>query len=231
MKKEYNYILLDIDDTLIDFKASETIGLRKCFEAYDVVLTDEDIEAYDKINHDYWKMLEAGLIEKKLMLDKRFDDFIQTLPVKNIDGSAINQAYQKAIGDHAVMFEGAYEFCMKLKISKKLYAVTNGTKVAQDRKLSKTGLDKVFDGIFISDVVGYQKPDKRYFDLVFKSIPNFNIKEAIMIGDSLSSDMKGANNCGVDSCWFNPKKLENSDDTIKIDYVISSFDEIIKLVM
>lgn len=230
MKKEYKYLLWDVDDTLVDFKASEKVALRKCFGVYGVELSDENIAVYSEINREYWKQLEQGKVEKTSMLVRRFDDFIQYLSVDGIEGSAINEAYQVGVGDYAVMFEGAYETCKKLQGRKKQYAITNGTPVAQEKKLVNTGLGKIFDDVFISDVVGYQKPDIRFFEYVMKHIVDFKADEALVIGDSLSSDMRGANNAGIDCCWFNPKGISNTDESLRIDYEIKSLEEIFEII-
>lgn len=230
MKKIYKYLLWDIDDTLIDFKASEKVALRKCFDVYGVELTDEDIAEYSRINREYWKLLEHGKVEKASMLIRRFDDFIEYLAVDGVEGSAINEAYQVGVGDYAVMYDGAYEICCRLQGVKKQYAITNGTAVAQERKLEHTGLGKIFDEVFISDLVGYQKPDVRFFDHVMKQIPGFKVDDALVIGDSLSSDMKGANNAGIDCCWFNPNGMVNTDATLRIDYEIKSLEEVFEII-
>lgn len=228
MQKDYKFILWDIDDTLIDFKASEKVALIKCFKAYGVDLSEEDIKKYSKINHNYWKLLELGQIEKAYMLEKRFTDFIEYLGAKEIDGASINKEFQMSIGDHVVMYEGALEICQKLQGVKPQYAVTNGTIIAQERKLKNTGLDKIFDGVYISDKIGYQKPDLRFFEHVFANIPNFNPKEAIIIGDSLSSDMKGANNTGIDCCWFNARNVVN-EESISVNYEVKCIQELYEI--
>lgn len=225
MKKKYEFILWDIDDTLIDFKASESAALRSCFEQYGVELLDSDIRRYSEINHNYWKLLEQGKVVKSEMLVQRFTDFINILDKPNIDGSQINNSYQLALGDYVVMFDYGMELCIKLKETRKQYAVTNGTIVAQEKKLQKTGLNNIFDNVFISDKVGYQKPDLRYFEYCFQQIPDFQKEKAILIGDSLTSDMKGGNLAGIDCCWFNHRKEEAPSD-LKMEYEIQSLLEL-----
>lgn len=231
MKKDYKFILWDIDDTLVDFKASEKVALKKCFEAQNVSLSDEDIEVYSKINYDYWKLLEKGEIEKSIMLNKRFDDFIKYLSVEDIDSSTINKNYQLCLGDYTVMYENAFEICSSLKGVKKQYAITNGTALAQQRKLKNTGLDKIFDDIFISDLIGYQKPDVRFFEYVAQKIPNFNPKQALVIGDSLTGDIKGANNAGIDCCWANLKSESNCDESLKVNFEIKTLKEVLDIII
>lgn len=228
--KKYKYILWDIDDTLIDFKSSEKIALKKCFEDYGVILTDEDVEVYSNINSRYWDLLTQGKIDKKVMLNKRFEDFTEQLNLEYIDCEAINRNYQEELGGCAIMYDGAYEICKEFQKTKKLYAVTNGTAVAQHKKLNKTGLVDLFDGIFISDEVGYEKPDIRFFDYVFNEIPNFKAEETIIIGDSLLSDMMGANNSGIDCCWFNPKGNINGNTNIKINFEIKMLNDLLEII-
>ncbi|MFI3229236.1 MAG: YjjG family noncanonical pyrimidine nucleotidase [Bacillota bacterium] len=231
MKKNYKYLLWDVDDTLIDFKSSEKMTVRECFKIYGVSLTDEDIEIYSEINRNYWELLAQGKIEKSAMLSCRFKDFVQHLSLESIDYEGINSMYQEKLGDYAVMIEDAYEVCFQLKKTKQQYAVTNGTIVAQNKKLDKTGLRALFDGVFISDEVGYEKPDLQFFRCAFDNIAGFKREEAILIGDSLSSDIMGANNAGIDCCWFNPKGKVNENSSIKIQYEIKKLKELLDIVV
>lgn len=226
MKKQYKILLWDIDDTLLDFGASERAALEKCFQAHGISLTAEDVAVYSGINRDYWALLEQKKIEKTTMLCRRFDDFIEYLSADGVTGDMINQKFQVAVGDYAVFREGALELCQQMQGVKKQYAITNGTAVAQRRKLKNTGLDQIFDDVFISDLIGVQKPDEKFFDYVQAHIPNFQKEDALVIGDSLTSDMRGANNAGIDCCWVNPKGNVNSDESIHIDYEIQSLGEL-----
>lgn len=227
--KNYEFILWDIDDTLIDFKASEVHAIKKCFDKFGIKVSDEDLAVYSEINQGYWSQLELGKVEKKYMLNQRFVDFLAYLKVDYVTAEIINEIYQEALGDHVVMFPGAYEICKDLYGVKKQYVVTNGTIVAQNKKLKNTGLVEFFDKIFISDEIGYQKPDVKFFNHCFAEITDFDPKKAIIIGDSLSSDMKGAQNASIDSCWFNPRGLVN-DSGIKVDYEIKDIQELYGLI-
>lgn len=230
MKKHYEYLLWDIDDTLIDFKSSEKVAIKMCFKHFGVVLSDEDVEIYSQINHNYWELLAQGKVEKSIMLVRRFEDFIEQLSLGEIDCEAMNKLYQVKLGDYAVMNEDAFEICTQLKKIAKQFAVTNGTVVAQNKKLSNTGLGELFDAVFISDEVGYEKPDVRFFEFAFDKISDFKREEALLIGDSLLSDMLGANNAGIDCCWFNPKGNINENADIKINYEIKKLKELLEIV-
>lgn len=222
--KKYKYILWDIDDTLIDFKKSEKAALRQCFQTYGIELSDEDIMAYSKINHQYWHSLEKGEVEKQYLLVQRFHDFGQYLD-KTLDAVAINDAYQLALGQHAVMYEYGYDLCKEIQGQCYQCAVTNGTEVAQIKKLTLTGLLPLFDDIFISDVVGYEKPNILFFDHCFANIKDFKKEEAIIIGDSLTSDIQGANNAGIACCYFDHNRVE-VDGSLRIDYIIHDLSEL-----
>lgn len=221
---KFKYILWDIDDTLINFKKAEKAALQQCFTPYDITLSDEEIQVYSEINHNYWKQLEEGRIEKSTLLVQRFRDFGIHLN-KDIDATAINANYQLALGDHVFFNEGAFELCSELQSSVKQYVVTNGTAVAQDKKLKISGLIDIMDGVFISDKIGYEKPDIRFFEYVFSQIPDFKKEEAIIIGDSLTSDMQGGCNAGITCCWYNPKGLACPTD-LPIHYTITSLNDL-----
>ncbi len=224
-EKKYKFILWDVDGTLIDFDKSEKLALKYCFSKFDLFPTAEDLEEYAEINRGYWRLLEQGLIEKKLALELRFSDFFEYLGAKNLDAAEMNRLYQSALGENCVMNDDALELCSDLKGNYKQYVVTNGTAAAQSGKLKNTGLGELMDGIFISEALGFEKPDVRFFDGCFEKITDFSKDLAIIIGDSLTSDMQGGNNAGIDCCWFDPKCLI-APLSLKIKYHIRSLKEL-----
>ncbi len=230
MKKNYEYILWDIDDTLIDFKKSQTASLCKIFADIGVTLSLEDQQIYSDINHSYWRRLELGEITKSEVLLNRFIDFCKYLNVTDADPAQLNTNFQLSLGATAVLYEHALELCTRLKKDYQQYVVTNGTKLAQDAKLLNTGLGDLMDGVFISEVVGFEKPSIHFFEHCFRQIPNFTKEKALIIGDSLTSDMQGANNAGIDCCWFNPNN-QTPAPHLKLDYIISSLDELIPILL
>ena len=223
--KKYKYILWDMDDTLTDFKRSESLSLHQCFASYDITLSAKDIDAYSEINHQHWSLLERGEIDKSTMLVRRFEKFREYLGNPNIDSAKINHNYQLALGDNVILYPNAFDICQNLKIHYQQYIITNGTAIAQDKKLVNSGLIDIMDDAFISDRVGYEKPDIRFFNQCAAHIPNFQKEDALLIGDSLTSDMQGANNFGIDCCWFNPN-AKAMPTNLSINYVISSLIEL-----
>ena len=219
-------ILWDIDGTLLNFLRAEYESIKKCFAKFNLgECTDEMIARYSVINRKYWEKLERGEISKQEVLIHRFEEFFAQENIVTDCAEAFNKQYQYNLGDTICFNDKGFKLIQELKGKVKQYAVTNGTKTAQDRKLDKSGLRELFDGVFISEEVGIEKPGKGFFDFVFQIIGNYELDEILIVGDSLTSDMQGGNNAGIKCCWYNPKGLENQKD-LRIDYEISNLQEV-----
>ena len=210
-------ILWDVDGTLLDFLAAERASIRACFERFGMgKCTDEMISRYSKINAGYWKRLEYGEISRDEVLLGRFVEFFDREGI-HTDAAAFNDEYQYRLGDTICFIDDAYELVKRLRLRVKQYAVTNGTYTAQKRKLTRSGLLELFDGVFISEQVGFDKPRPEFFQHVFERIPPFAKDEMLIVGDSLTSDMRGGNAAGIKCCWYNPQHAEN-DAGVRIDF-------------
>ena len=219
-------ILWDIDGTVLDFKAAEKAAIKGLFGEFSIgTCTDEMIARYSQINDKYWKKLERGELTKPEILTLRFAEFFETEGIAFDKVEEFNSTYQIRLGDTICFNDNAYELIKSLKGKVLQYAVTNGTQRAQKRKLERSGLDKLFDGIFISDEMGVEKPSKEFFDIVFSKIPEVGLDDIVIVGDSLTRDIKGANNAEIRAVWYNPKGKEN-DAGVKIDYIIKDLSEI-----
>lgn len=219
-------ILWDIDGTLLNFEAAEKVAIRACFEKLSLGnCTDEMLQTYSKINKEYWKRLERGEMTKPEILVARFVDFFREYHLDVDKAPAFNEEYQIRLGDTAVFYDGGDEVVTALKGKVLQCAVTNGTKVAQDRKLKNSGLDQLLDHIFISEEIGIEKPGIGFFEKVFSVIGDYKPEEILIVGDSLTSDMQGGNNAGIKTCWFNLDGKKN-DSGLRIDYEISSLKEV-----
>ncbi len=222
-------ILWDIDGTLLDFEKAEKQAIRTCFEIFELgECTDEMIARYSVINKGYWERLERKEITKPEVLVGRFLEFFETEGIETDCAENFNKEYQLRLGDTICFCDDGYELVKGLKGRVKQYAVTNGTKVAQDKKLNKSGLIDLFDDVFISEDIGVEKPDVKFFEHVWDVIGSYERDEVIIIGDSLTSDMKGGNNAGILSCWYNPKGLKNTN-CVKLDYEIQNLQEILSI--
>ena len=226
--KKIKAILYDVDGTLLDFETQEEVALSYCFKKYNLgELSEEKLELYKRINLGYWEMFEKNLITKEKLVVKRFEDYLEALGVK-LDAEEVNDTYFSKLGDTIVFKDNSYELVKSLKGKIKQYVVTNGAIRVQKTKLAKSGFDKLMDDVFISDEVGYQKPRKEFFDAIKNRLGDVANDEILIVGDSLTSDMKLADNCNLVSCFYNPKKKDYKVD-FKIDYEISDLNEVKKI--
>ena len=224
-------ILWDIDATLLDFLAAEKAAIDFCFEKFGLgTCTEEMLKRYSVINRRYWEMLEKGEMSKPEILVNRFKEFFESEGLASDCAEGFNATYQVALGDTICFRDNGYELVKKLKDQYKQYVVTNGTFIAQERKLKKSGIGDLVEASFISDLIGYEKPATEFFNHVFENIGHYEKDEVLIIGDSLTSDMQGGNNAGIICCWYNPNHLENTKN-IRIDHEIDNLwqlEEILK---
>ncbi|MBQ0000135.1 MAG: YjjG family noncanonical pyrimidine nucleotidase [Clostridiales bacterium] len=227
--RNFKVILWDIDNTLLNFTASERAGIRMCFEKFGLgECTDEMLEDYAEINIKYWQKLERGELSKDQVLVGRFMEFFEKYGRDTSVVEAFNDAYQLSLGDTIVFEPYAKELVWGYKGRYKQFAASNGTLLAQTKKLKNSGLSEVLDGAFISDEIGVEKPMQGFFDAVFAAVPECTKDEILIIGDSLTSDMKGGADAGIQTCWYNPKcKINNSG--LMLDYEIHSLREVQEL--
>lgn len=224
-------ILWDIDATLLDFLTAEKAAIASCFEKFGLgECTEEMLERYSVINRRYWEMLERGEMSKPEILVNRFREFFAAEGIETDCAEEFNRSYQVALGDTICFRDNGYALVEKLKDSYRQFIVTNGTYVAQERKLKRSGLGELVEEAFISDLIGYEKPAIEFFDHVLQKIGPYAKDEIMIVGDSLSSDMEGGNRAGIRCCWYNPNHLENTK-SVRIDHEIDhlwQLEEILK---
>ena len=225
--KKYKYLLWDIDGTVLNFKAAEKTAIRSLFGKFNLgECTDSMLGRYSEINKKYWKWLELGKIDKNKMFVERFEEFFKGEGLNTEIAGKFNEAYQLALGDTIVFNDDAYNIINEQKKDSKIIIVTNGTAVAQEKKLELSGIKELADYIFISEVVGYEKPGIKFFENVFSKAGITDLSEALIIGDSLTSDIQGGINAGIDTCWYNPDNIEN-DSMLEPTYIISNLQELV----
>lgn len=205
MRMKYTTILFDADNTLLDFDKSEHIALVKTLNFYGVDTSDENISTYVKINQSLWKQLEKKEITRAELKQIRFRRFFDAIGFSfNGDTLEVNEHYLNELSNCGYIMDGADELCKKLtEKGYILYIVTNGIAKAQNRRLEKSGLLPYISDVYISESIGYPKPDKRFFDHVLQNIAEKDKSRIVVIGDSLSSDITGAHNSSLDSIWLN----------------------------
>jgi len=217
-------VLFDLDDTLFDFHKAEKIALTKTLVHFGIDPTEETLALYSTINAAHWKRLELGEISREEVKVGRYRELFETIGVE-CDPVKATAYYESMLAIGHYFMPGAPELLEELYRKYRLYIVSNGTAKVQEGRIGSSGITKYMDGIFISQILGANKPDKQFFDICFAEIPDFLLSETVIIGDSLSSDIKGGINAGITTVWFNPKGIENDSD-IKPDYTIKELSEV-----
>lgn len=216
-------VLLDLDDTILDFKMSERVALTKTLNELSIEPTEEIIKKYSKYNISQWKRLELGEISREEVKVNRYKLLFDDIKVDASPQKA-TAIYEENLAHGHYFVDGAKETLYSICNDYNLYVVSNGAEKVQEGRMSTADISHCFKDIFISEVVGFEKPNVEFFNKVFSQIENFNADEAVIIGDSLSSDIKGGKNAKIKTVWFNPNGLEHGD--IVPDFQISSLDEI-----
>lgn len=237
----YTTLLFDADDTLLDFKASEQDALSYIFEQVNVPLTEKILSFYHEINHGLWEAFERGEISRNDILQTRFVTVFDALqkqgiaPMnlifggKPIDSTDLEPLYQAKLAMGHNLIPGAKELIETLRKTHRVYIVSNGVATTQQNRLNASGLFPLFEDIFISEMTGYQKPQVEFFHYCIERIPKFSPDATLIIGDSLTSDIKGGNNIGIDTCWFNPRQEEKRND-VTVTYEIHKLEELYQIV-
>ena len=222
----YPIILLDADDTLLDFAASEAAALADMLVAQGLPNTPEVRHRYSEINTEHWKRLERGEITREELKISRFRQLLAELG-SNADPAVCNDDYMARLGSYSILLPGAEELCRCLAQHHQLYIVTNGSASVQHRRLGASGLLPYIRQVYISEEIGAQKPSQAYFDAVFSDLGNPPRGEVLIFGDSQTSDMLGGKNAGIATCWFNPKEKE---PTGAWDYTVNRLEDFLTIV-
>lgn len=217
----YRALFLDMDGTFLDFCAAERNAFYRAFEKTGEKPDEEKYRLYSAINDSLWKAFERGEIEKDAIRKSRYTRLFERLDIQ-ADGIAVEQDYERFLGEGHELVPHAWEVLSFLYGRYPLYVVTNGFAAVQKNRLKLSGIGRFMEQVFISEEIGYQKPQKEFFEACFSriSLP-LRPEEVLLIGDSLTSDILGAKNAGIASCWFNPEGAPN-ESGIRPDHEIRS---------
>lgn len=225
----YNIILLDADMTIWDFDASESCALRDVTASLGLELTPAMEAYYHQVNAGYWRRFDLKEVTRDQLTAGRFADYIAYLGV-DADPLEVNRRYEQALGNYSIMLPGALEMVRALSEKYPLYIVTNGLHNAQTGRFEKSPVKPYISGLFISQDMDCQKPEKEFFDKVFSAIGVNDPKQYILVGDSLTSDIQGGINAGIDTIWYNPGQKPRDPDRLPT-YEAHSMDEILTILL
>ena len=219
------YLFLDLDDTILDFKKAEAIAIRKTMAAFGLEPTDALAARYSAVNDLHWKALERGEMTREQVLKGRFAMFFGEQGVE-VDPAAVAKVYEQHLSTGHWFLPGAEETVkQKLYGKYKLYLASNGTAVVQKGRMTSADLYPYFEESFVSQELGHNKPSKEYFEAAFARIPGFRREECLMVGDSLTSDILGGKNAGLRTVWVNPHH-KTAPEHLKPDYEIEMLAEL-----
>ena len=224
----YKFLLFDLDHTLLDFDAAEDVALTQLLKEEGVA----DIQAYKDyyvpMNKSLWKDLELKKIRKQELVNTRFSKLFSHFGIEK-DGVYLAERYQFFLAQQGQVFSGAMELLDSLiDRGYELYAATNGITTIQTGRMAQSGLAPYFNQVFISEQLQTQKPDALFYEKKGQQIAGFSKEKALMIGDSLTADIQGGNNAGIDTIWYNPHHLENHTQA-QPTYEVDSYQALLEL--
>ena len=221
------FLLLDLDDTILDFHKAERIALSKTFRDFGLEPTNEVLDLYHEINKWHWEQLELGLMTRDQVLVNRFGALFEKVGM-TVYPAACAKSYESNLGIGHYFLPGAEEAVKRLKEHYRLFLVSNGTATVQHSRLTSAGLYPYFEKVFVSQALGANKPSRAFFDACAAQFPGFDPQKALMVGDSLTSDILGGINAGMKTCWVCPPEAQGRPDIVP-DYRIESLSQLPEL--
>ncbi len=227
----YTWFLFDADDTLFDYDKAESEALSRTFAQFDCVFDAAYLDAYHTINAQLWRDFERGAIEQERIKTLRFERLFTTIGLRSApDAVTFSARYLENLGNCAYLLDGAETVITALRGSVHLALITNGLQAVQRPRLERSSIGAAFEVIVISEEVGCSKPRPGIFDVAFARMGQPRKAEVLMIGDSLTSDIKGGSDYGIDTCWYNPNNTPRPTD-LAITYEIRALRELLSLAM
>ena len=230
---KYKYILFDMDNTLLDFSRAEYLAFKATAEACGLTYSEELYASYSEINESLWKRLEVGTITLEALKTERFRLLLDSLGYEDNDerekrAVSMKEEYIRSLGQQGCLIETAAEVCEALSKKYRMFIITNGIADIQVSRFALSGLEPYFEKMFISENIGYTKPDKGYFDYVLNAVGDSDKSAYLVIGDSLTSDCDGAIAYGLDICRFNPNNTSNKGRVLT--YTITKLTDLFEII-
>lgn len=226
---KYNCIMMDIDNTLLDFDAAEHKALLETLQQFSLPCDEAAVSRYHEINSSLWGELNKGKIRRDKLVIERFDRFVKEIGAA-AKAAELNRAYTEHLATHADVIPGAEEALQELAEVATMIAVSNGTESVERGRLKLSGFEKYFDDIFVSEAVGVSKPNPKIFQMAMRKLGIEHSDKVLVVGDSLSADIQGGVNAGLDTCWVNMNGLEN-ESGLTPTYEVKALCELYPIVM
>ena len=234
MNTKYKNLLFDADQTLIDFEKDMPLAFQYMYEqsglAKQKPYSAEILRLYNDCNESWWRRFEQKLCTKAELYRNRFVDFFEVAGLTLVSIDFLQDLYVSGIAKTGTPLPGALDMLRALSERYDLCITTNGNPISQPGRLKNSGVTAFMKGCFISDEIGAAKPDKKYFDYVLAHIPGASTENCLVIGDSLSADIKGAQNAGLDSLWYNPNRKANTLPTPST-FEAASYEDIVRILL
>lgn len=218
------FLFLDLDDTILDFHKAEHIALAKTLQSFGLEPTADVLNLYSRINKEHWERLERKELTREEVLVGRFGELFSQTGLQ-VDAEKCARTYEGNLSIGHYFLPGALEAVQSLSKKYKLYLASNGTSRVQAGRLESANISQYFEEVFISQDIGVNKPDPEYFRRCFARIPDFDKSKAMIVGDSLSSDILGGIQAGIATCWVNPQRKPHSE-SVKPDYEIAALHQL-----
>ena len=228
MKKHYPWLFFDADGTLFDYNLAEATAFQKAFALLDIPFEDSHLQTYRQINHKLWQALERQEIKPEILRVRRFELLLEALQLSGTPDQ-LSTIYTEQLGLCTDLIDGAYEVLQSLHGSSRIAIVTNGLQAVQRSRLEHSAIRELIAELVISEEVGAAKPHAAFFEAAFAQTGNPPKKDVLIVGDSLTSDMQGGVNYGIDTCWYNPAG-EPRPDRLPITYEIKHLHQLLELI-
>ena len=227
---KYPYLLFDADDTLFDFPKASARAFTLMCQTHGIPDTPEVRQLYHDINRELWDAFDRGEVSKEYVTLERYVRLLRALGLEDRDPAQCNEDYLSALGEGVYPLPHAEEVCRELvHRGHKLYILTNAVASVQRSRLRGSVFADLITAAFISEDAGASKPDRAYYEYVCDRVPELTAENALVIGDSLATDIRGANNAGLPCCWFNPK-LQTPPQGLRIDYIVTDLRQLLDIV-
>lgn len=227
---KYYCVLFDADNTLLDFDTAENKALAETLQHYGIEPDNENVQKYREINSALWQQLEKGQIRREKLMNERFTRFLKTIGAAG-NGAEMNRYYLDQLSSHPdLMPGGVLDVLHELSEVATMAVVTNGFEKVQTRRAKESGILDYMEEIFVSEKMDAEKPNRKIFDQALRVLGVENKEHVLMVGDSLTSDIQGGINAGLDTCWVNPQHAENPGK-VNPTYEIAGLEELYSIVM